>query len=288
MPLEYRAIPEAARVTRADLAALLAVRVPALRARRGRASRAWPSTSRGRGPATRWRACSRSGSWTSIRTTPSSRAPSCGGSTWRARRRARSTCCTGRAARRRRRPTCRARTWTSPSSSACWRPGLMGLTPTGAFEPWRPVSGREAIDVVDAVARLWVRAARVPAKSVTIRGRGRRHGREGAAAQRTALLRALRRRHREPGSPGGAPQLPEGHGGLLRERGRRLLLHDRGGPHQGHDPRRRRPRDHPEHAGAGRLLRRDGAARQRAALGHRDRGRGERAARRCTAPTSRA
>lgn len=32
--------------------------------------------------------------------------------------------------------------------------GLMGLTPAGAFEPWRPVSGREAIDVVDAVARL--------------------------------------------------------------------------------------------------------------------------------------
>ena len=32
------------------------------------------------------------------------------------------------------------------------------------------------------------------------------------------------------------------------------------------------------HAGPGRLLRRDGAARQRAALGHRDRGRGERAA----------
>jgi hypothetical protein len=32
--------------------------------------------------------------------------------------------------------------------------GLMDLTPAGAFEPWRPVSGREAIDVVDAVARL--------------------------------------------------------------------------------------------------------------------------------------
>ena len=32
--------------------------------------------------------------------------------------------------------------------------GLMGLTPAGAFEPWRPVGGREAIDVVDAVARL--------------------------------------------------------------------------------------------------------------------------------------
>jgi len=32
--------------------------------------------------------------------------------------------------------------------------GLMGLSASGAFEPWRPVSGREAIDVVDGVARL--------------------------------------------------------------------------------------------------------------------------------------
>jgi tetratricopeptide (TPR) repeat protein len=32
--------------------------------------------------------------------------------------------------------------------------GLMGLTATGAFEPWRPVSGAEAIEVVDGVARL--------------------------------------------------------------------------------------------------------------------------------------
>jgi hypothetical protein len=32
--------------------------------------------------------------------------------------------------------------------------GLMALTPAGAFEPWRPVSGPEAKDVVDALARL--------------------------------------------------------------------------------------------------------------------------------------
>jgi tetratricopeptide (TPR) repeat protein len=32
--------------------------------------------------------------------------------------------------------------------------GLMGLTAAGAFEPWRPVSGAEAIEVVDGVARL--------------------------------------------------------------------------------------------------------------------------------------
>jgi hypothetical protein len=30
----------------------------------------------------------------------------------------------------------------------------MDVTPSGAFEPWRPVSGREAADVVDALARL--------------------------------------------------------------------------------------------------------------------------------------
>ena len=32
--------------------------------------------------------------------------------------------------------------------------GLMGLAPSGGFEPWRPVSGSEAIDVVEGVARL--------------------------------------------------------------------------------------------------------------------------------------
>ncbi len=32
--------------------------------------------------------------------------------------------------------------------------GLMDLTAAGAFEPWRPVSGREALDVIEALARL--------------------------------------------------------------------------------------------------------------------------------------
>ena len=32
--------------------------------------------------------------------------------------------------------------------------GLMGLTPEGAFEPWRPVSGQEAVEVISGVARL--------------------------------------------------------------------------------------------------------------------------------------
>jgi tetratricopeptide (TPR) repeat protein len=32
--------------------------------------------------------------------------------------------------------------------------GLMDLSPTGAFEPWRPLTGREAIDAVEGLARL--------------------------------------------------------------------------------------------------------------------------------------
>jgi len=32
--------------------------------------------------------------------------------------------------------------------------GLMGLSASGVFEPWRPVSGPEAIEVVDALSRL--------------------------------------------------------------------------------------------------------------------------------------
>jgi thioredoxin-like negative regulator of GroEL len=35
--------------------------------------------------------------------------------------------------------------------------GLMALTEAGAFEPWRPVNGREAKEVVDALARLGAR-----------------------------------------------------------------------------------------------------------------------------------
>jgi tetratricopeptide (TPR) repeat protein len=32
--------------------------------------------------------------------------------------------------------------------------GIMDLTPTGAFESWRPLSGRDALDVIEALARL--------------------------------------------------------------------------------------------------------------------------------------
>ena len=32
--------------------------------------------------------------------------------------------------------------------------GLMDLTPAGAFEPWRPVSGQEAVEVIEGLVRL--------------------------------------------------------------------------------------------------------------------------------------
>ena len=32
--------------------------------------------------------------------------------------------------------------------------GLMDVAASGGFEPWRPVSGREAIEVVDGLSRL--------------------------------------------------------------------------------------------------------------------------------------
>ena len=32
--------------------------------------------------------------------------------------------------------------------------GLMDLTDEGAFQPWRPVTGREATDVIEGLVRL--------------------------------------------------------------------------------------------------------------------------------------
>jgi tetratricopeptide (TPR) repeat protein len=40
------------------------------------------------------------------------------------------------------------------SASRTVSAGLMDLTAAGGFEPWRPVSGREALDVIEALARL--------------------------------------------------------------------------------------------------------------------------------------
>jgi Flp pilus assembly protein TadD len=153
MPDEYRAIAEAARVSRADLAALLAVRVPALR----RAGAGEPRV-----------AVDISGSWARDQV---ARVLALGimdvypNHTFQPGAMVRRVDLARAAAR-----TLDILRWPAGSAPApadmssahldfavverVLAAGLMGLTPAGAFEPWRPVSGREAIDVVDAVARL--------------------------------------------------------------------------------------------------------------------------------------
>jgi Flp pilus assembly protein TadD len=153
MPEEYRAIAEAARVSRADLAALLAVRVPALR----RAGAGEPRV-----------AVDISGSWARDQV---ARVLALGimdvypNHTFQPGAIVRRVDLARAAARTLdtlRWPTGAAPAPADMSSShldfavveRVLAAGLMGLGPGGAFEPWRPVSGRDAIDVVDAVARL--------------------------------------------------------------------------------------------------------------------------------------
>ena len=153
MPEEYRRIAEAPRVTRADLAALVAVRVRALQ-------RVGPGEPRV--------AVDISMSWArdyvarvlalGIMEVYPNHTFQPGAVVRRAdlaRAVARTLDSLGRP-----RPPGPAPTDMSPSHldyDAVERvlgAGLMGLTASGAFEPWRPVSGNEAIEVVDAVARL--------------------------------------------------------------------------------------------------------------------------------------
>ena len=153
MPEEYRAIPDAARVTRADLAALVALRVQRLR-------RAGPGEPRV--------AVDISGSWARDQV---ARILALGimdvypNHTFQPNAIVRRVDLARAAAR-----SLDVLRW--PSGSALppsdmsrshldfvvvervLAAGLMGLTPAGTFEPWRPVSGREAIEVVDALARL--------------------------------------------------------------------------------------------------------------------------------------
>jgi tetratricopeptide (TPR) repeat protein len=153
MPVEYRAIADAARVTRADLAALVAVRVHALR----RLPPGEPTVALDIG-----------GSWARDHV---ARVLALGvmdvypnhtfqpGATVRradlARVAGRTLDLLGWP-----RGATPAPSDMSPSHldfGAVERAvgaGLMELTPAGAFEPWRPVSGGEAIAVVDALARL--------------------------------------------------------------------------------------------------------------------------------------
>ncbi len=153
MPEEYRRIPETPRVTRADLAALVAVRVGALR-------RAGPGEPRV--------AVDLGGSWAREHI---ARVLALGimesypnhtfqpGATVRrvdlARAAARTLDLLGFP-----RGKAPAPTDMSPSHldheavARVLAAGLMGLSAQGAFEPWRPVSGSEAIEVVDGVVRL--------------------------------------------------------------------------------------------------------------------------------------
>lgn len=153
MPLEYQSIPDAPRVTRADLAALVVVRVPALR----RAGAGEPRV-----------AVDISGSWARDQV---ARVLSLGimelypNHTFQPNALVRRLDLARVAAR-----TLDVVRWPAgrgpvpndmppahldyPAVQRVLAAGLMGLTPAGAFEPWRPVSGREAIELVDALAQL--------------------------------------------------------------------------------------------------------------------------------------
>jgi hypothetical protein len=153
LPEEYRRIPEAARVTRADLAALLVVRVRAL----GRAGPGEPRV-----------AVDIASSWARDLV---ARALALGlvdvypnhtfqpGATVRrvdlARAVARGLDRLGWPRAAAPAPSDMSRAHLDYAAvERVLGAGLMGLGPSGAFEPWRAVSGREAVEVVDALARL--------------------------------------------------------------------------------------------------------------------------------------
>jgi tetratricopeptide (TPR) repeat protein len=153
MPEEYRRIAEAPSITRADLAALLAVKVTAL-------SRLTP----GRPPV----AIDISGSWARdhiIRALAFDLLPVYPNHTFQPA----ATVRRGDLARAvqqvldllqvpaRPGPPVTDMSSANPvhySAARVVAAGLMDLSPTGAFEPWRPVSGQLAVDVIDALARL--------------------------------------------------------------------------------------------------------------------------------------
>ena len=153
MPEEYRRIPESARITRADLAALLATRLPSLR---------------GLGPGEPRVAVDIGGSWAREEV---ARVLALGimdvypnhtfqpGAVVRrvdlARAAAQALDRLGAPRAPAPAPADMSRSHLDYDAVArVLGAGLMGLAPSGAFEPWRPVSGSEAIEVVDAVARL--------------------------------------------------------------------------------------------------------------------------------------
>jgi tetratricopeptide (TPR) repeat protein len=153
MPEEYRQIPQAARVTRADLAALLAVRVHAL----GRLGVGEPrvaldiGSSWARDQVARVLALGIMDVYPNHTFQPGAVV-----------RRADVARAAARVLDRLGWPRVAGPAPTDMSAShldyeAVSRvlgAGLMSLTPTGAFEPWRPVSGAEAMEVANGLARL--------------------------------------------------------------------------------------------------------------------------------------
>jgi tetratricopeptide (TPR) repeat protein len=153
MPEEYRRIPSAARVTRADLAALLATRVKALRRL---------------GPGEPTVAVDLSGTWarediaTVLALDVMEVYPNHTFQPWAAIRRVDLARAAARILDRLRWPRAAAPAPADmPRSHLDYDAvdrvlgaGVMTLSSDGAFEPWRAVSGGEAIAVVDAVARL--------------------------------------------------------------------------------------------------------------------------------------
>jgi tetratricopeptide (TPR) repeat protein len=153
MPQEYRRIATAARVTRADLAALVSVKVTAL-------ARAAPAQAQV--------VTDISGSWARdhilrvvsldiLDVYPNHTFQP--GSTVRRGELARAV---GRVLDLLNWPVQPAPALTDMSASNLFHAGatravaagLMDVTPQGAFEPWRPVSGKDAVDVIEALARL--------------------------------------------------------------------------------------------------------------------------------------
>jgi hypothetical protein len=153
LPPEYRRIEQAARITRADLAALVVVKIPALE----RAEASSPEV-----------AVDISGSWAReyiLRALALGLLDVYPNHTFQPAatvRRGDLARAVARVLDLLRRPTppappigdmSRTNLFYEGAARAVGA-GLMDLTPGGAFEAWRPVSGRDAGDVLDALARL--------------------------------------------------------------------------------------------------------------------------------------
>jgi tetratricopeptide (TPR) repeat protein len=153
MPEEYRRIAEAPRITRADLAALVAVKITALR----RVEAGEPEV-----------AVDISGSWAReyvlqmLALGVLDLYPNHTFQPGAIARRGDLARVVGRCLDLLKAPAPPAPTITDMSASNLYHDaaaravgaGLMDLTPAGAFEAWRPVSGRDASDVLDALSRL--------------------------------------------------------------------------------------------------------------------------------------